>query len=121
MTYIAADPQTFLGQSVGNGQCVALVRKAANVPATAAWRKGALAKGDNTLQRGTIIATFDPNGLYGNHTDGRSHAAIYLAQNATGLQVIDQWVAHATAPRTIRFRGGVGKAVNDGDQFNVVQ
>lgn len=38
---------------------------------------------------GTAIATFDPSGKYGNHTDGRSHAAIYLGQDATGIQVLD--------------------------------
>ena len=44
------------------------------------------------LRPGTAIATFDPDGRYGNHTDGRSHAAIYLGQDATGIRVIDQWV-----------------------------
>ena len=81
---------------------------------------------------GTIIATFDAKGRYGNHTDGTSHAAIYLGQNADGLQVIDQWVdvhngkrrPHVAQPRTIRwkqFEGKNAKPVNIGDDYYVVQ
>jgi hypothetical protein len=54
---------------------------------------------------GTIIATFDPNGHYGNHTDGRSHAAIYLGQNASGIQIIDQFIEKRNGKTTIK--GGV--------------
>jgi hypothetical protein len=120
MPYIAADPESFLGQVVDTGHCVRLVQVAAHVPHTSLWQQGEVARGIG-LDRGTVIATFDDDGHYGNHTDGSSHAAIYLGQDHVGLQVIDQWVCHPTAPRTIRFRGGVGKKVNDGDQFCVVE
>lgn len=59
------------------------------MPHTAAWQRGALVKGNVNMVPGTAIATFDPSGKYGNHTDGRSHAAIYLGQDATGIQVLD--------------------------------
>ena len=87
----ADHPEKYLGQSVGDGECVAFVRAAAHVPQTALWRRGRLAKGDATVPRGAAIATFDPDGRYGNHTDGRSHAAIYLSQDEHGLTVLDQW------------------------------
>jgi hypothetical protein len=73
---------------------VAYTQKAANMPRTVAWKRGELVKGNMTIAPGTAIATFDADGRYGNHTDGRSHAAIYLGQDASGIQVLDQWVGH---------------------------
>ena len=72
------------------------------------------------IPAGTAIATFDPSGTYGNHTDGRSHGAIYVSQNADGVLVYDQWTGQPVHQRTIHFRNGSGSAVNDGDQFYVV-
>ncbi|WBO60758.1 BPSL0067 family protein [Acidocella sp. MX-AZ03] len=80
-------------------------------------------KGAN-LPIGTIIATFDVNGRYGNHLDGSSHGAIYLGQNAHGILVLDQWKGHSTTQpvheRLIRFKKGTGIKVDDGDQYYVV-
>jgi hypothetical protein len=91
--YVAADPERWIGQpSVGSGQCVALVQQATGAPLTAPWRRGALVRGNMALRPGTAIATFDSDGRYGNHTDGRSHAAIYLGQDAHGIRVIAQWI-----------------------------
>jgi hypothetical protein len=59
----------------------------------------------------TVIATFDSNARYGNHLDGRSHAAIYPGQDLTGIRVLDQWNGHSQQPvheRIIRFGNGVG-------------
>jgi hypothetical protein len=129
MPYVARRPETYLGTSVGSGQCVPLVQAATGAPRDSTWAKGTLVKGPTDLAKGTAIATFDANGTYGNHTDGSSHAAIYIGQDATGIHVIDQWshtdkngvrhvqMAHA---RTIRFKG-YGHAVDDGNQFYVVQ
>ncbi len=81
-------------------------------------------KGDGTLQPGTVIATFDPGGHYGNHLDGRSHAAVYVGQNAAGILVLDQWHGHKKQPvhqRLIRFKAGHGSKVDDGDQFYVAE
>jgi hypothetical protein len=74
----------------------------------------------NGVPRGTAIACFDPDGAYGNHTDGRSHAAVFHEEVPEGLLVWDQWVGHPVSPRVIRFRNGRGLAVDDGDQFCVV-
>ncbi len=87
MPYVAKDPSSFLGKSVGTGQCVPLVEAATGAPRDAQWIRGVQVKGFVGLPIGTAIATFDPNGRYGNHTDGRSHAAIYLSQDKDGILV----------------------------------
>ncbi len=119
--YVAVRPEDFLGKSVGNGQCVAFVQKASRAPLTKDWKRGDLVKGNAMVAKGTAIATFDPNGRYGNHTDGSSHAAIYMGQDGKGLNVLDQFVVpqnHPVQPRTIRFGGN--PAANDGEAFFVI-
>ena len=109
---------------VGNGQCVALIHAVTNIPATVAWHKGEQVKDNPHILPGTIIATFDSNGRYGNHTDGTSHVAIYLHQTVDGIVVVDQWNGRTKQPphqRTIRFRSGIGLRVDDGSQYYVVQ
>jgi len=127
MSYTASIPgiqRNYLGKAIGSGQCVAFVEAAAQTPHTAQWKRGGLAAGDTTIAEGTAIATFDPSGTYGNHTDGRSHAAIYVSLAAgQGLVVYDQWLGQPVHRRTILFRdsGYTGHAVNDGNQFYVVE
>ena len=70
---------------------------------------------------GTIIATFDPDGTYGNHTDGRSHVAVLLEYNSAGLWCLDQWVGQPVHERLIQFRDGGAKPVNDADQYYTVE
>ncbi len=110
----------FLGQNVGSGQCVALVQAAdPNVGLTRTWTQGAQVQGNTSIQPGTAIATFDGSGRYANATDGSSHAAIYLGQNAQGMQVQDQWLNHATSVRTIPWNNTSG-AANTGSAFHVI-
>ncbi len=116
--YVCAVPQHWLNHVVGDGQCVAFVRTAANVPATAQWRRGSHVKGDATIAQGTAIATFDPDGAYGNHTDGRSHAAIYDGQDDEGLSVYDQWKGQNVHRRLVRFGGAT--PADDGAAFYVI-
>jgi hypothetical protein len=123
MPHVASDPHRHVGRVIGNGHCVAYVRDIAGLPPTASWRKGPSAA---TAAPGTAIATFDANGTYGNHTDGRSHAAILLEATEQGLQVIDQWVgrkvpAPGVQQRLIRFRGGQGLPVDDGDAYYAIE
>jgi hypothetical protein len=116
--------QNYLGKAIGSGQCVAFVELAAKAPNTAQWKQGRIVNGDMTVPQGTAIATFDPSGIYGNHTDGRSHAAIYVSQVAgQGLLVYDQWLGQPVHQRTIHFRDSsyTGSAVNDGNQFYVIE
>lgn len=124
MSYIAGNPSQYAGIAVGSGQCVALVEQACGAPHTAQWKRGAPVRGNTALLCGTAIATFDPDGTYGNHTDGRSHAAIYIAQDGAGLYVWDQWIGQPVHLRIIHYRGGgpeAGKASNNGDRFSVIE
>jgi hypothetical protein len=121
MPYIASQPGTYAGRSVGSGQCVAFVQIAASAPLTAQWRRGSKVRGNFALPAGSAIATFDETGRYANSTSGESHAAIYMSQDASGLHVWDQWSGQPVHQREIRFRGGSGKAVNDGDRYFVIE
>jgi hypothetical protein len=132
MTYVSANPKKFLNTSVGNGQCVAFVRAAAQVGHTSTWTRGESVRGAR-LVVGTAIATFDKNGKYANDTSGLSHAAIYLGQDAIGVQVLDQWVKKKhlangavdlevinVHERTLRFQDNAS-AVNDGRNYYVIE
>jgi hypothetical protein len=120
MAYIAKNPSGYA--IVGNGQCVAYVQEASGAPVTANWVQGVKVRGNSGLATGTAIATFDADGRYGNHTDGSSHAAIYISQDTTGIWVWDQWVGQPVHKRHIRFQGGAlnTKKVNDGDAYYVI-
>ncbi len=120
--FVATSFSQYLGQTVGSGQCVALVQAAdPSVGLTATWRPGDSVQGNTSLQPGTAIATFGPNGNYTNSLDGSAHAAIYLGQNSQGIQVQDQWAGQVDHARTIPWRGdSSGPAVNNGSKFYVV-
>lgn len=121
MPFIAAQPEIYRGRVVGTGHCVPFVREATGAPVTAVWRRGDPVQ-DSDLASGTAIATFDANGRYGNHTDGRSHAAILLTQHDDGsLAVFDQWVGQPVHQRVIRNRRGEGNAVNDASRYYVIE
>lgn len=118
---VAQNWDAFAGQSVGSGQCVALVQAAdPAVGLTRTWAQGQQVQGNASLVPGTIIATLNGQGQYANATDGSSHAAIYLGQNAQGIQVLDQWSDHAAAYRTIPWTNPSGRAANTGSAFYVV-
>jgi hypothetical protein len=120
MSWVAADPAAYAGQAVGSGQCVAFVQAAAGVPHTAQWRRGAQVRGGKAAA-GTAIATFSRDGRYENRTDGASHAAVLIAEEAGGLRVWDQWKNHVVQRRTIRWKGGQGSANNDADRYYVIE
>ncbi|MGZ5199693.1 MAG: BPSL0067 family protein [Telluria sp.] len=132
MPYVATNPRKFENQLVGNGQCVAFVQAATQAGLTRTWKRGDQVKGA-TLAPGTAIATFDASGNYANDTHGKSHAAIYLGQNAAGIRVLDQWhhrfknadgsIAvdpHPVQERTIFFQKNV-KEVDDGGNYYVIE
>jgi hypothetical protein len=119
MAWIAADPWRFQGMTVGDGQCVAYVRAVCGAPHTSTWRAGAVPT--IATPTGTAIATFNPDGRYGNHTDGRSHTAVLLSVRPEGLHVMDQWVGRKVATRVIRSKRGQGLACDDGDQYRVIE
>jgi hypothetical protein len=121
MSWIADNPESYAGQRVHNGQCVRFVQECAGAPHTSRWRQGRKVRGGD-VERGTVIATFGKtSGKYENRTDGSSHAAIFIEETEAGLLCWDQWLRHPVAQRLIRFKGGQGRAVNDADQFFVVE
>ena len=114
---VASNYSTMLGQSVGSGECVALVQATSNVGLTSTWTPGDVVQGNTNLAAGTVIATFGSDGTYTN-TYGQSHAAIYLGQDATGIQVEDQWLNHAATQRTIPWT--TSNSYESGSKFYVV-
>lgn len=120
MPFVSTKHDRYRGSIVGTGHCVPFVRETSGAPHTSQWRRGDPVKGGN-FQPGTAIATFDDDGRYGNHVDGRSHAAIFLAEYGNGLLVVDQWIGQAVSERTLRFRNGAGDACNDGDRFYAIE
>jgi len=101
MAYVAENIKAVEKQANGqqhygeSNQCVAAVKQFCRAPQTPLWSKGIQVKGNRNIQPGTAIATFTaPNGGY------RGHAAIYMGQDNSGIQVLDQWVGRPFQPRT---------------------
>lgn len=116
-----ADLSAFAGRSVGTGQCVALVQAAVpGLGPTAAWSAGAAVQGNTSLLPGTPIATFDAASHYANALDGSSHAALYLGQDANGIQVLDQWSGKAASVRTIPWSNPGAAPANTASAYRVV-
>ncbi len=108
--------------SKGSTECVVFVQQVTKAPQTTAWKRGVRVKEATvgSIRRGTAIATFDDLGKYPTDGEGK-HAASYLGQNPTGIQVLDQWNAQGQVlPRTIRFNRP-GKRSNNGDTFHVIE
>ena len=112
---------SFIGRSVGTGQCVALVEAAnPSLGPTSNWTSGATVQGNTTIAPGTPIATFSGTS-YANATDGSSHAAIYLGQDKHGMVVLDQWSGSAASVRTIPWSNPGAAAANTASAFRVVR
>ena len=120
-TTVPHDHARYAGRVIGTGHCVAYVRDATGLPQTTAWRRGEKVQGGDHAP-GTAIATFDPSGRYGNHEDGRSHAAILIAVHDDGsLTVWDQWLNQPVHQRVIRNRNGHGYPINDASAYHVIE
>ena len=119
--FIVPDPSRFRGRVVDTGSCVRFVQVAGGLPHTTRWKRGRRVRNSGAVP-GTAIATFShaPPYRYTNHTNGSSHAAVLIRQQSDGLLVWDQWKGRPVNTRVIQFRGGKGKAVNDGCRFYVI-
>jgi hypothetical protein len=110
------DQETWVGDPPYKGQCVSYVKFVTpGLPQAALWKKGIQVKGERSIARGTVIATFNSDNKY------FGHAAIYESQTDAGINVVDQWITPPPRPihrRMLRF-GAQGLA-NNGDNFFVV-
>lgn len=98
MTYRASYAAAYAGSIVGNGECVAFVKKAAHAPASSTWSEGAAVHGNSHLTPGTVIACGWEHGVYPNHRHG-NHAAIFDGQEGNTIWVYDQWHGHPVERR----------------------
>jgi hypothetical protein len=114
---IATGYADMLGQSVGTGQCVALAQATSDVGYTSTWSPGAQVEGNTDIAAGTVIATFGSDGVYTN-TYGRSHTAIYLGQDSSGIYVEDQWLDQVAHTRLIPWT--TNNTYESGSKFYVV-
>jgi hypothetical protein len=120
MSSTRPDAPELAGQVIGNGHCVAYVRRVAGLTRSGLWRRGVPVRGAG-CEKGTPIATFTPTGSYGSRTDGSSHCAILVAEQPTGLLVWDQWLGQPVHQRLIRFKSGAGPACDDADRYHVIE
>ena len=80
--------------SVGNGFCVPLVQFTTSVGNTGTWKAGTAMKTKPDIPAGTVIATFNADGIYESKARG-NHAAFfveYKSQNGIdGIVIYDQY------------------------------
>ncbi|HTC74131.1 MAG TPA: BPSL0067 family protein [Edaphobacter sp.] len=123
--HVVNDPEGCIGKAYanakGNTECVELIHQMLHSPPTSMWKEGTkVVQGGAAIAKGTAIATF-VNGVYpqvGNHG---KHAALYLGQDAVGIQVVDQWKSQGMVKkRTIRWTGGPNLS-NNGSAFSVIE
>ena len=125
MPHVLSNPESTIGRSYlnagGHAECVELVRQTLHAPPTALWKEGKkVSSSDTTISKGTAIATF-VNGKYPQNRSTGMHAAIYVGQNAIGIQVLDQFRGQPIVkPRTIRWNGGPSLSRN-GSAFSVIE
>jgi len=106
----------------GHTECVEFIKQTLGAPITAIWKEGKkITQGDLTITPGTAIATL-VDGKYPQTGSSGMHAAIYLGQNASGIQVLDQWRAQGMVkPRTIHWTPTKTGLSNDGNAFSVIE
>ena len=120
MPYICQNPDPFENQPLfDNGQCVKLVRACIkHLPPAGTWKEGIKVWGATDIPRGTAPFV---EGRYPDNDSGQ-HAEIYLFQDAHAIHVVDQYKGlKLSQRRKIRFKGGVGKIMNDASRYSVIK
>lgn len=125
--YVAANLKSWKDRRTmcGNGQCAILVQTATGCGKTRFWVRGPVVKGNAAVPEGTAIAIFNDDGTY---PFAGKHAAIYLSQDGTGLNTLDQWAHDENKKAAIEKRGYFFKQtfgntrypLNDGNRFHVI-
>ena len=114
---ICGDASHYSNQVIGDGHCVALIKRCAGAPTTRHWRPGPKVL-NSTLKPGTVIATFEGQ-RYTNQSG--QHAAVYIAHDIRGIWVWDQWLGRPVRKRLIRVRHDGADASNTAQAFRVVR
>ena len=125
----AADYQQYVGSYYGaNEQCVSLTRDFdSSLPPSSQWQQGELVEGATDIAPGTPIATFNFDGAYGTPdspggASGVSHTGIYLGQDASGVQILDQWSGSGGASiHTIPWSSWGGNTAEAGSQYYAIK
>ena len=130
MPRVLSTPNANIGRSFANEsantECVEFIKQALFAPPTALWREGAkvgrlASNGSDPVAAGTAIATF-VHRRYPQLGNTGKHAAIYLGQNAAGIQVLDQWRAQGQVlQRSIPWKPRRPGLSNDGNAFSVIE
>lgn len=128
MSYVYREVAGLIGKKVvGNGQCVELVKKYADVGTTVGWKEGSVVVGNAALEKGTAIATF-VKGRYLSRPHG-NHAAFFVRQGVNGIYIVDQWRSKDKVEIGQRFIQSKGKnedgtfkdPSNNADAFAVIE
>jgi hypothetical protein len=125
----AADYQQYVGSYCGaNEQCVSLTRDFdSSLAPSSQWQQGELVEGATDIAPGTPIATFNFNGAYGppdspGGASGVSHTGIYLGQDASGVQILDQWSGSGGASiHTIPWSTWGGNTAEAGSHYYTIK
>lgn len=118
--YVCQQPANFVGQVIGDGHCVSLIKFCSNAPQTTLWSPGkkVLSLPKDSIKPGSIIATFE-NGVYPSVTG--YHAAIYIEHDERGIWVWDQWIGKPVHKRLIRTRYDNATASNTAQAYRLVK
>jgi hypothetical protein len=124
-----ADYQQYVGSYYGaNEQCVSLTRDFDSALAPSSqWQQGEQVEGAADIAPGTPIATFNFNGAYGpsdspGGASGVSHTGIYLGQDSSGVQILDQWSGSGGASiHTIPWSSWGGNTAEAGSHYYVIK
>ena len=97
-----------------------------SLPPSSQWQQGELVQGATDIAPGTPIATFNFNGAYGppdspGGESGVSHTGIYLGQDASGVQILDQWSGSGGASiHTIPWSSWGGNTAEAGSHYYTI-
>jgi hypothetical protein len=114
--FIATGYESYINETVGDGDCLALLKATSDVSYPSTWKPAMTVRGVTHLPIGTIIAVFDNDGNY-IETDAQCTAGIYLGQDAGGLRFLVQYFGH-TMVRYMMW--GSSSARSLGGDFYVV-
>ena len=125
LTFFCIQIATHFNWYLGSGECAAGVQWVFyyyygdwKLGLTDTWNQGKKVFGDNSIEAGTAIASFNDNGEY--DCDFGCHAAIYISQDSNGIKVYDQWQEKNWGERTLLTTASNPQS-NQADRFYVIE